>query len=112
MAEVRVTKEFKDNFDLWAADVVDRKEWTAEQIEGLKDVMRKHELADGPDTLRDTLVHYTPEGVEQPSAINDPKERFRYWNDFFAAKAAEIRFLQAMAAGAELRVRHQLKKAA
>lgn len=93
MAEVKVTKQFKDNFDLWAGFVVDRGEWTQEEIEGLKDLLRRYELADGPDRLRDDLVHYTPEGKEKPSAINDPKDRYKYWDRFFSDKADEIRSL-------------------
>ena len=90
MAEVKVTKQFKDNFDIWANFVVDRGEWSQEEIEGFKQLLREYELADGPDRLRDDLVHYTPEGKEQPSAINDPKERYRHWDRFFAEKAVEI----------------------
>jgi hypothetical protein len=93
MAEVKVTKQFKDNFDIWANFVVDRGEWSQEEIEGFKQLLREYELADGPDRLRDDLVHYTPEGTEKPSAINDPKERYRYWDRFFAQKAAEISVL-------------------
>ena len=90
MSEIRVTKQFKDNFDTWSDFVVDRGEWTLDEIGGLKRLLREYELADGPDRLRDELVHYTPEGKEKPSAINDPKERYRHWDRFFSEKAAEI----------------------
>ena len=112
MAEVRVTKQFKENFDLWAADAVESKRWDQDEIEGFKKLMREFELADGPDRLRDDLVHYTPEGVEQPRAIDDPKKRFEYWNDYFAAMAGEIRSRQAMAAGLALRMSQPMRKAA
>lgn len=112
MADVRVTKQFKENFDLWAADVVDAKTWTAEEVEGFKKLMREYELADGPDRLRDTLVHYTPEGNEAPSAIDDPKKRFEYWDNYFASQAGHIKQRQAMAAGVALRVSNPVRKAA
>lgn len=112
MAEVRVTKEFKENFDLWAEDAIDYKDWTADGIDGLKKLMREYELADGPDRLRDTLVHFTPEGKEQPSAINDPKERYGYWNRFFAEKANEIRRRQLIGQGLQTKIQHKARKAA
>lgn len=112
MAQVRVTRQFKENFDLWAEEAVSSGDWTQDQMDGLKEIMRKHELADGPDTMRDTLVNYTPEGVELPAAINDPKDRFDYWDKFFASKAAEIRSRQAMSAGIALRIKQQPRKAA
>lgn len=90
MAEVRVTKQFKENFDKWASFVVESGKWTQAEIDELKILMRNYELADGPDRLRDDLVHYTPDGVEKPSAINDPKERYAYWDRFFSMKAIEI----------------------
>lgn len=99
MAEVRVTKQFKENFDLWASDVVAFGDWTTEEIDGFKRLLREHELADGPDTLRDTLVHYTPDGHEKPSAINDPKERYQYWSSYFQSKADEIRRRQMVGVG-------------
>ena len=112
MAEVRVTKQFKENFDLWAADVVEEKTWTLEEIDGFKKLMREYELADGPDRLRDDLVHYTPEGKEIPSAIDDPKARFEYWNNFFSAYAGQVKQRHAMAAAASLRLRTHERKAA
>lgn len=112
MAEVRVTREFKENFDLWATDVVDQRTWTKEEIDGLKGLMREYELADGPDRLRDKLVFFTPEGQEQPAAIDDPKERFQYWNRFFAEQAHDIRRRQLLGAGVSDRMRKPMRKAA
>lgn len=112
VAEVRVTKQFKENFDLWAADLVDAKTWTAEEVDGFKNLMREYELADGPDRLRDTLVHYTPEGNEAPSAIDDPKKRFEYWDNYFASQAGQIKQRHAMAAAANLRLKSPERKAA
>lgn len=110
MAEVRVTRAFKENFDLWSSYVISTGDWTHGDIEGLKGLLRDYELADGPDRLRDDLVHYTPEGVDKPSAINNPKDRFDYWDRFFASKAGEIRNLHAQYAGDALRL--ELRKAA
>jgi len=91
VAEVRVSKQFKDDFDTWANHVVQWKEWTQEEIDGLKQLMRDYELADGPDRLRDTLVHFTPDGKEHPSAIDDPKMRYGMWANWFADEANTIR---------------------
>lgn len=91
MAEVRVTKQFKDDYDYVTAYWVSSNEWTQEEVDGLKELMRKFELADGPDRLRDDLVHYTAEGVEKPSAINDPKDRYKLWADWFADEARQIK---------------------
>ena len=99
MAEVRVTKQFKENFDLWAADVIACGDWTQEEMDEFKVLMRQYELADGPDRLRDTLVAYTPEGKEIPVAINDPKERYRHWDEYFAGRANDIRLRQRNAFG-------------
>lgn len=124
MAEVRVTKQFKENYDLVIADWIESGDWTEAKAYGvpgaddefvalgLIGLMRKYELADGPDRLRATLVNYTPDGKEQPAAIDSPKDRFDYWEKFFAAKAGEIRNRQSIQAGIELRMALSKRKAA
>lgn len=103
MATVTVSKQFKENFDLWANDVVETGEWTKAQIEGVpghedehirmgfKGILRAYELADGPDRLRDTLMFVLPDGSYTKAAIDCPKRRFAAWDAFFAEKADEIR---------------------
>lgn len=112
MAEVRVTKKFKEDFDLWAADSVESGYWSQQEMDDFKEVMRKHELADGPDKLRDTLVLYTPQGKEIPAVINDPKDRYQYWADYFAGRANDIRLRMRINEGINERVINQMKKAA
>lgn len=103
MATVTVTKQFKDNFDTWAADVIERGEWTKAQMEGIpghademqaigfKGILRKFELSDGPDRLRDTLMHRLPDGSYTKSAIDCPKRRFAAWDAYFSEQAEIIR---------------------
>jgi len=78
-------------------------EWTVEEMEGdkasddemialgLRGILRKYELADGPDRMRDTLVHRLPDGSEVGSAINDPQARVALWDAYFADEAEMIR---------------------
>ena len=98
MADVRVTKQFKEDYDYVTSYWVSSGEWTQQEVDGLRQLMRDYELADGTDRLRDDLVHYTPDGEEQPSAINDPKDRYALWENWFHAKANDIRKLYRMAA--------------
>lgn len=103
MTTVTVTKQFRDNFEVWAKSVVESGEWTREQMEGVpghsdemqalgfKGILRKFELADGPDRLRDTLMHRLPDGSYTKAAIDCPKRRFAAWDSFFAEKANEAR---------------------
>ena len=103
MATVTVSKKFKENFDLWAKDAIESGEITKDQLDGIpghsdemialgfKGILRKFELADGPDRLRDEFVIRLPDGSYSKSAIDCPKRRFAAWDAFFAEKADEIR---------------------
>lgn len=105
MATVTVTKQFRDNFDIWAKHVVEFGEWTQAQIEGVpghedehirmgfKGILRAYELADGPDRLRDTLMFVLPDGSYTKAAIDCPKRRFAAWDAFFSDRVAEIKNL-------------------
>ena len=99
---VRVTKQFKDDFDFVMAEYVAQGTWTTEEVEGLKKLMREYELADGPDRLRDKLIHYA-NGEPKPSAIDDPKERYEFWAAYFADEAKIIR--SAPVSGINVRIR-------
>ena len=72
-----VTKRFKDNFDYWIANRVECGEFTLEQAEELRGLIRT-DLTPGKDQLRQF-------------AIDDHEERFKLWDDFFAIECAEIR---------------------
>jgi len=107
MGQVRVSVEFKQNFDIWSEEVLYQKTWSQEEMEGFKKILRESELADGPDLLRDQMVHYTPEGLEKPSAIDDPKERFRFWNQYFASEAQRIQSIRLIGEGVSDRIKQR-----
>lgn len=102
---VRVTKQFKDDFDFVMAEYVAQGTWTPEEVEWLKQLMREYELADGPDRLRDKLIHYV-NGEPKPSAIDDPKERYEFWAAYFADEARIIR--SAPVSGINARIRRSI----
>lgn len=103
MATVTVTKQFKENFELWAKDAIESGEMTKAQLEGVpgdpdemvalgfRGILRKFELADGPDLLRAEFEIRLPDGSYNKAAIDCPKRRFAAWDAFFAEKADEIR---------------------
>lgn len=69
-----VTRKFKANFECWSARVVEAGEWTAQEIEGLKELLRK-DFTPGPDQVRDAT-----------KKIDDHEERYKLWDDYFAAE--------------------------
>lgn len=89
-----VTRKFRDNFDLWAADRLAKGEFSEFEMAELKDMLRR-DLEPGPDQLRAGLTVIVAAGVEVPAAIDDHEERYRLWADFFAAEAEVIRKLKA-----------------
>jgi len=105
MGTVRVTKQFKDDFDFVMAEYIGQGTWTPEEVEGLKKLMREYELADGPDRLRDKLVHFVG-GEMRISAIDDPKARYDYWAAYFADEARIVRGYSA--GGINQRIRQSL----
>lgn len=92
-----VTKKFRDDFELWAADRIAKCEWTSEGIEELRAALRI-DFAPGPDQLRAGCSIITAAGVEMPSTMDDHEERYRFWANFFAAEADAIRRLRRDAA--------------
>lgn len=89
-----VTRKFRDDFDLWAADRLAKGEFSESEMAELKDMLRR-DLEPGPDQLRAGLTVIVAAGVEVPAAIDDHEERYRLWADFFAAEAEAIRNLKA-----------------
>lgn len=85
-----VTRKFRDDFEVWAADRIARGEFTDSEITELKDILRR-DLDPGPDQLREGLTKIAAAGVEVPAAIDDHEKRYRYWADFFDAEATLIR---------------------
>ena len=92
-----VTRKFRDDFETWAANRITAGQWTPDDIEGLKQMLRV-DLAPGPDQLRAGVSVILAAGVEMPAAIDDHEERYRLWADFFAIEAEAIRNLGRLAA--------------
>ena len=90
MANVRVTKQFKDDFDTWAADRLHFGDFTQQEMDEFKELLRK-DMTPGPDQLREGLTFITQAGVEVPAMINNVEDRIKCWADYFAACASEIR---------------------
>ena len=84
-----VTRKFRDDFEVWAADRIASGSWTALEVEELKGLLRI-DLAPGPDQLRAGMHALNTAGVEVPAAIDDHEERYRMWANFFAVEASAI----------------------
>jgi hypothetical protein len=85
----RVTRRFKENFDVWARWKIERGDFTEAEMEEFREAVRR-DLAPGPDTNRNGLTVIVG-GVEVSAAIDDPEERARLWDEFFADEAECIR---------------------
>ena len=90
MSTVRVTKQFKDDFDTWANDRLKWGDFTPEDMTEFKELLRK-DMTPGPDQLRQGLTLITQAGVEVPAMIDKVEDRIKCWSDYFAACASEIR---------------------
>lgn len=88
-----VTRKFRDDFDTWAGDRLDKGEFTPADMDEFKDLLRR-DLAPGPDLLREGLTVIIAAGVEVPATIDDHEERYRLWADYFAVEAEAIRNLK------------------
>jgi hypothetical protein len=96
MAQVTVTKQFKEDFDLWAADAIQRGEYTEADMAELKAILR-NDFQPGPDQQREQLEFLTADGVVS-AMIDSYEERIKVWTNFFAACANEIRSMYRRAA--------------
>jgi hypothetical protein len=90
MGQVTVTRKFKDDFDVWAEYKVRWGDFTKEEIDELKIMLRK-DFAPGPDQLRAGVEIINEAGVAVPAMIDNYEDRIKCWTDYFAASAAEIR---------------------
>lgn len=66
-----VSKQFKANFDEWIKKQVKEGSYTESDVVELKEII-KADLSPGPDMLRGIKVK-----------IDDHKERYKLWDDFF-----------------------------
>ena len=103
-----VTARFKDNYECWSAYKVASGEFTQDEMDGLKVMIRK-DLTKGPDQLREGLEIITSAGVAMPATIDDHEERYRLWDQFFAEECEAIRSMPS--AGINQRIRSSLSQA-
>ena len=89
-----VTKQFKDDFECWAADRLAKGEFTPADMAEFKNMLRR-DLAPGPDQLREGLTVIIAAGVEVPATIDDHDRRYQLWADFFSVEAEAIRNIKA-----------------
>lgn len=93
----KATRQFRDNFEAWAQHKVDMCEFTVQEIEELRGMIRK-DMTPGPDQLRAECEFLTSAGVKIPATIDDHEERYRLWDAFFAAELMDIRLMERQAA--------------
>ena len=87
MADFKVTKRFKEQFDIWAANKIANGDFTNQEMEELKGLLRK-DFTPGPDQLRAGLTFIKAAGVEVQATIDDHEERYRVWDEYFASENA------------------------
>ena len=97
MSKVTVTKQFKDDFDTWANDRLERGMFSKDEMDGFKAMLRI-DFAPGKDQLRDGLEAINAAGVAVPVAIDNHEERYRVWTAYFSDEANQIRSLYRKAA--------------
>lgn len=85
-----VTRKFKDDFDTWASDRIAAGQFTKDEMEELKGMLRI-DFAPGPDQLRAGYTFLNEKGIVIPATIDDHEERYRVWSEYFAEEANIIR---------------------
>lgn len=103
-----VTARFKDNYEFWSAHKVATGEFSKDEMDGLKAMIRT-DLTKGPDQLREGLEIITSAGVAMPATIDDHEERYRLWDQFFAEECEAIRSMPS--AGINQRIRSSISQA-
>lgn len=90
MSKVTVTKQFKEDFDTWAADRIKWGDFSPSEMDEFKAMLRQ-DMAPGKDQLRDGLDVIKAAGVTVPAMIDNHEERIKLWSEFFAQSAKAIR---------------------
>lgn len=90
MATVTVTKQFKEDFDLWADNAIECGEFTKEDMADFKEMLRK-DFKPGEDQLREGYKAINAAGVTVPAAIDNYEDRIKVWSSFFADAANNLR---------------------
>jgi len=84
-----VTRQFKNDFETWAAARIACGAWTPAEMEEFRDMLRR-DLAPGPDQFRAGLTVIIAAGVEVSASIGDHEERYRLWAEYFATEVESI----------------------
>lgn len=87
---VTVTKQFKEDFDTWAANALKWGDFTKEDMAEFKEMLRT-DMQPGPDQLRQGLEIINAAGVTVPAMIDNYEDRIKCWTDYFAHCAKAIR---------------------
>lgn len=90
MTTVTVTKQFKEDFDLWAANAIQCGEFTNDDMAEFKVMLRK-DMQPGPDQIREGYKAINAAGVEIPVAIDGYEDRIKVWSVFFSDAAKNLR---------------------
>lgn len=85
-----VTRKFKDDFDTWANDRIASGQFSKDEMEEMKGLLRI-DFAPGPDQLRAGYTFLNEQGVTIPATIDDHEERYRVWSNYFKDEAEIIR---------------------
>lgn len=93
----KATRKFRDNFDAWSQYKIAAGHFTVQGIEELRALIRI-DLTPGPDQMRAECEFFTIAGVKIPATIDDHEERYKLWDDFFAAEVADIQLAERQAA--------------
>lgn len=96
MSQVRVTKQFKDDFDVWANNALRFGDFTKDEMTEFKEMLRR-DMQPGPDQLREGLEVITAKGIT-PAMIDNYEDRIKAWTDYFSIRANEIRQMIKVAA--------------
>jgi len=93
----KATRVFRDNFDAWSQHKISAGDFTAQEIDDLRALIRI-DLTPGPDQMRDECELFNANGVKIPATIDDHEDRYKLWDGFFAAEVADIRLMERQAA--------------
>jgi hypothetical protein len=94
--KVTVSAAFRRNFEIFAEHRVSSGFFTDEEMEGLRELIRK-DLRPGPDQIRAEVDCLEIAGVKIPATIDDVADRYRLWDEFFAAEVEALELANMMA---------------
>ena len=95
--KVTVTPAFRRNFEIFAEHRVSIGLSTQEEMDDLREIVRA-DLRPGPDQIRAGVDCLEIAGVKIQATIDDAVERYRLWDEYFAAEAEDIAIQKRMTA--------------